>query len=162
MKNKKGHAKSFAFRRAGFTLIEIVVVVGVLGVIMTVIVGIMTNTFNSKNKIFYRQKVEENGEWIISEMRKLVLNAGMIEKVEGQNKIRVLGGDDGDKEISCDNNNILIDSQVLNVGVTANCSEFTVDNKTVNIGFTLSAGNINLGVDNYAIRSFETKITLRN
>lgn len=162
MKNKKGHVKSFAFRRAGFTLIEIVVVVGVLGVIMSVIVGIMTNTFKSKNKIFYRQKVEENGEWIISEMRKLVLNAGMIEKVEGQNKIRVLGGDDGDKEISCDNNNILIDSQVLNVGVTANCSEFTVDNKTVNIGFTLSAGNINLGVDNYAIRSFETKITLRN
>ena len=149
--------------KKGFTLIEIVVVVGVLGVIMSVVVGIMTNTFKSKNKIFYRQKVEESGEWIVSEIRKLVLNAGMVEKIEGQNKINVFGGDEGDRVISCDDNEgIKIGDDILSVGVTVNCGEFVVENKTVNIGFTLSVGNINLGVDNYAIRSFETKITLRN
>jgi len=149
-------------RRAGFTLIEIIVVVGVLGVIMSVIVGIMTNTFKSKNKIFYRQKVEENGEWIISEIRKTILNASLVELGEGNKLLNVYGGDEGDKEISCIGGDILIDDQVLNTGVGVSCSDFVIDNKTVTIGFTLSAGNKELGVDNYAVRSFETKITLRN
>jgi prepilin-type N-terminal cleavage/methylation domain-containing protein len=149
--------------KKAFTLIEIIVVVGVLGVIMSVIVGIMTNTFKSKNKIFYRQKVEENGEWIISEIRKTVLNASLVELGADNNKLlNVYGGDEGDKEIKCEGDDILIDSQVLNTGVGVSCSDFVIENKTVSIGFSLSAGNEALGVDNYAVRSFETKITLRN
>jgi hypothetical protein len=129
----------------------------------------MTNTFKSKNKIFYRQKVEENGEWIISEIRKLVLNAGLVEEISVDNGIgiKVSGGDGGDKNLFCydvgtETPGILIDDQVLNTGVIVFCGDFEVDNKTVNIGFSLSAGNESLGKDSFAVRWFETKVTLRN
>lgn len=65
MKNKK----------FGFTLIEILVVVGVIMVIMLSISGVMSGVFTSQNKGKSMDKISQNGDWLTNELKKNVLNA---------------------------------------------------------------------------------------
>ena len=64
MKNKKA-----------FTLIEILVVVGAVMLIIVSVSGIMSAVFSSQNKNKAIDKITQNGGWILSELKKNVLNA---------------------------------------------------------------------------------------
>lgn len=59
----------------GFTLVEILVVVGSMMFIMTSIGGIMFGIFTSKSKNQAISKINQNGSWILSELKKNILNA---------------------------------------------------------------------------------------
>jgi len=87
MKNKKN----------GFTLIEILVVISITVVIMASISGVMSGVFRSQNKNTAIDKISQNGEWILSELKKNVLNAN-------SNDV------DGGKYFSCDDDSITITS----------------------------------------------------
>jgi type II secretory pathway pseudopilin PulG len=62
-------------KKFGFTLIEILVVVGVVMVVMISISGVMSGVFNSQNKGEAMDKINQNGSWILNELKKNVLNA---------------------------------------------------------------------------------------
>ena len=61
--------------KKGFTLIEILIVVGVVMVIMVSISGIMSGVFTSQNKNKSSDAIVQNGSWILNELKKNVLNA---------------------------------------------------------------------------------------
>jgi len=61
--------------KKGFTLIEILVVVGVILVIVTSISGVMSGVFNSQGKNKAIDKISQNGEFVLSELKKNILNA---------------------------------------------------------------------------------------
>lgn len=59
----------------GFTLIEVLVVLGVLTTVGAVIVSILATTFRSINKASVIGVVSENGNYAISQITKMVRNA---------------------------------------------------------------------------------------
>ena len=62
-------------KRNGFTLVEILVIVGAMLLIITSISGIMFGVFSSKSKNQAISKITQNGNWILDELTKNVLNA---------------------------------------------------------------------------------------
>ena len=68
---KKGHA----CRQAGFTLIEILVVTSLIMIIIGSISGIMSGVFSSQSKNKAVDKINQNGSWILNELKKNILNA---------------------------------------------------------------------------------------
>jgi type II secretory pathway pseudopilin PulG len=61
--------------KTAFTLIEILIVVGVVMLIMVSISGIMSGVFTSQNKNKASDKITQNGSWILNELKKNVINA---------------------------------------------------------------------------------------
>lgn len=71
-------------KKNGFTLIETLVVVGSIMLIMTSIGGIMFAVFSSKSRNEANDRISQNGNWILNELKKNVLNASN----ESENGIR--------------------------------------------------------------------------
>jgi len=93
-------------KKNGFTLIEILIVVGVVMIIMVSIGGIMSGVFTSQNKNKSSDTITQNGSWILNELKKNVLNADS----NGQN-------------FTCTNNSILITSVKDKETTTITCTE---------------------------------------
>ncbi|MDD2483194.1 MAG: prepilin-type N-terminal cleavage/methylation domain-containing protein [Candidatus Shapirobacteria bacterium] len=166
--------------KKGFTLIEILIVVGVVMVIMVSISGIMSGVFTSQNKNKSSDAVTQNGSWILNELKKNVLNADS----NGQNFVcngnSILITSIKDKEttlISCvENNNIasfsakrnstinLINNNELRLtgcGNFVNCT--TLPNgqlSKVTFNFSLGAGVA--GLTSETNKNFSIDVTLRN
>ncbi len=64
--------------RKGFTLVEILVVIGVLGIVGTIIVTIFTRTLKSTNKTQVLLAVKQNGQSTLERLDKEIRNAGEI------------------------------------------------------------------------------------
>jgi prepilin-type N-terminal cleavage/methylation domain-containing protein len=62
-------------RQAGFTLIEIIVAIGVLGVLMAVTVGILTMSFKTKNLTDANELLSAKSIFILQELKNNILNA---------------------------------------------------------------------------------------
>lgn len=60
----------------GFTLIEIVVVVSSIGIIMIIVVGTILQTMKAQNRNRAISKLSDEGNWILSELRRNVFNSG--------------------------------------------------------------------------------------
>ena len=81
MKNKKNSISlnpSFTrgtCKQKGFTLIEILVVVAVVGFIVLSISRLMSGVFSSQNKNKAIDKVDQSGSWVLNELKKNILNA---------------------------------------------------------------------------------------
>jgi len=63
---KKGHA----CRQTGFTLIEILIVTSLIMIIVGSISGIMSGVFSSQSKNKAMDKINQNGSWILNELKK--------------------------------------------------------------------------------------------
>jgi len=74
----KGGSKIF-FKRRGFTLVEIVIVVMAIGLIMVSIIGVTLKVFRSHNMAESTNKVVQNGSFILNELRRNVLNSSQTE-----------------------------------------------------------------------------------
>jgi len=164
----------------GFSLIEIIVVVAVMGFILTSITTVLVNSFKAKNRINWADKVEQNGAWILSEIRKNVVNipGDAISYDLGDRSSIVVNNDGSTSIIECiegDDSHIastsaysarLSDNEVKVTG----CSNFIESttspstNKVVNlkIGFSLSAGQIGGGPNDYVAKYFSSEIKIRN
>ena len=62
-------------RQAGFTLIEIMVSIGVVSLIILVITGVLMNTFKAKIRVNIADVVERNGSFALSEIRRNIINS---------------------------------------------------------------------------------------
>lgn len=99
-------------KNKAFTLIEILIVVSVVMLIMVSISGIMGGVFNSQSKNKAIDKITQNGNWILNELKKNVLNAnggdvngGMYFDCQN-NSIKITSVKDGETSlISCSGNN---------------------------------------------------------
>lgn len=100
--------------KKGFTLIEILVVISVILVIVASISGVMSGVFSSQSKNKATDKIDQNGNWILNELKKNILNAdsgtengvgfscSMVDDSPGTSTITVTSIKDGDKTtISC-------------------------------------------------------------
>lgn len=61
--------------KKGFTLIEILIVTSLIMVIIGSISGIMSGVFSSQSKNKATDKINQNGSWILNELKKNILNA---------------------------------------------------------------------------------------
>jgi type II secretory pathway pseudopilin PulG len=162
--------------KSGFTLIEIVVVVGSLGIIVTAMVGVILGTFRAQNRIKSANKVMENGIWITNQLRKTVFNSQKDKIVCNPNGLSVVLKDNIDDSlttISCDKTANKIASAsatreyILNnseVNVT-NCIGFVVCEKdsfglVTNVVFSFDLGAVTAGVSYN--QNFKTSVTVRN
>ncbi len=62
-------------KQKGFTLIEILVVVAVVGFIVLSISRLMSGVFSSQNKNKAIDKIDQSGSWVLNELKKNILNA---------------------------------------------------------------------------------------
>ena len=168
----------------GFTLIEMVVVIGVFGIIMASVTGILINSFRAKNKIEVADMVGEVGGEVISELKNNIvaaLSTGAVCTTDGtaSDSISIINADDGGvTTLKCyENGQIASESangvfDLTKTGVTVSgCNNFaqcelysgTTDRiSRVNFQFTLFSGSQNAGVDKFVSRQFQSSVTVRN
>jgi len=161
-----------------FTLIEMMVVVGSLAFIFMMVVGILINSVKSSRKINVTDSVEQDGTWVIAELRKNLLKAG----ITGLNCPSGVGSslsftsriDGGTTYLVCNESESLIASvsaesavNLLSSEVRASgCNNFVSCDLSsffpiVNFSFTLSKGDESSGVENYNERDFEATVVVR-
>lgn len=166
-------------KKNAFTLIEILIVVGVIMVIMVSISGIMSGVFTSQNKNKSSDIITQNGNWILNELKKNVLNADSSgQKFEcslTKESILMTSLKDGDvTTISCENEKIasksaretvnLINSKDLiltGCGNFVNCdilSNGQLSKVTFNFTLANGIGNLSTGTS----KNFSIDVTLRN
>lgn len=161
----------------GFSLIELVVVVGVLGIVMIISGVVLTNSMRMSNRVAVTDDLESTGTWILSELKRVVLLArngtvscsGAGTRVDLENRL-----DENQIWLSCESasasissNSAVLGSMRLNpetVRVTG-CGTFVTCSSgsypTVTIRFTLENEGGDKGVDRTYQRSFETTVTMR-
>lgn len=160
-------------KRKGFTLIEIMVVVGIFGMLMSVVIGVLLNSFKAKNRVELANLVEENGRFIQAEIRRNLLAAkgttvlcpvGVGRSIGFENNL-----DGASTVISCVSGEIASDSAnpvTLSAdNMTATCTSFvrcSGDSPTVDIEFDLSTGTAGSGGQNYVTRKFKQSMVVRN
>jgi prepilin-type N-terminal cleavage/methylation domain-containing protein len=174
----------------GFTLIEIIIVLTMFAIITAGIVGSLMSTFRAQTKVSLSNKVVQNGNWALSEIRKNVINAVSMNadcptSPSIGTSMAFVSVNDGDMTtITCyppdaAHPNGRIASESANNGVfdlisdevtVKDCSRFvscepgSFNNviSNVNFNFVLSAGGSNPENPNYIEKSFSSKVSIRN
>lgn len=170
--------------KKGFTMIEIMVILAVTGVVMISVMGILSGTFKANNRVKWANKVEQEGTFVLGELRRNILNAKEITNCGIGNSIAFNNVDDGNwTTIICDdvtNKKISSESAMATIDLTSNqvivsgCNTFvTCDTlpysgevSNVRFNFNLSAG-ITSAVgetsppESYVTRNFESSVTVR-
>ncbi len=174
--------------KKGFTLIEILVVISVILVVIASISGVMSGVFSSQNRNKATDKINQNGGFILAELKKNMLNAnsgtengaGFSCPMSGYgNSITVTNIKDGNKlTISC------LDSgsggykiaSISAVGTTVylfqknndlvlnGCNEFVTCSTLPSLQLSKVKFNFNLGagLSSGTTKSFSLDVTLRN
>jgi type II secretory pathway pseudopilin PulG len=167
----KRNSKNF-----GFTLVEIIVVVSSVGIIMMIVVGTILQTMKAQNRSEALSRLSDEGNWILSELRRNIFNSnGVINCQPGNLAVGLSGlSDKVNTVLSCDSsvaNNMIASTsgtkvRKLNandVNVT-NCSNFAVcsivDGKVSSVTFNFGIGTTVSGVS--TSQDFSTTLTLRN
>lgn len=162
----------------GYTLIEMMVVVGVLAVIMVVVTSTLLSAFKAKSRTDTVQKLQQNGNYVLEEIRNNFLKSDGKNVNCAANSVSFINRMDGQQiQLIC-NEGASIASVSASTGVTKNltvgvsatgCGGFfscetspTGEVTAANISFSLSAGVPESGPENYISKSFATKVTVRN
>lgn len=167
----------------GFTLIEILVVIGVLAIIVIIGSTSFFNMFKGSTKVKATNLVKQEGNYALDIMTKMVRNAREILVntdsppricVLGMNKLKIKNPDGGETEFECDGSAISSTSAVTADQVPITSDQITVDScsfdcveggyfdpDVVTIDFTLSSGSF-LPPEEQAITNFRTTVVLRN
>ncbi len=166
--------------KRGFTLIEVVVVVGVIGVLMTATVYVLSGTFQGKTRVEMADNVERNGSLILDELRRLgvgALGSGITCPAGGVGSsatlvsasdggVTIISCVDGDKIASASANG---EMNFLGSGIrVSGCNTFiscdTVPNvgvSALNYDFNLQLGNSSYG-GGLVNRNFRSRVVVRN
>ncbi len=155
--------------RKGFTLIEILVVIGIFAII--VVVGSMSffNLFKGSARTKAANLVKQDGEYTMGIMTKMIRNARNISDCRlGMNEIEITSPDGRTTTFSCFNNPIssnsakLINDQLAVSDCNFDCHEGTHgEPEAVVINFTLGTGT-SIPLVEQVVVDFETTVVLRN
>lgn len=174
-------------KKSGFTLIEIVVTVSTIGVIMMVVVGTILQTMKAQNRNRGMSELSDQGNWILSELRKNAFNSGNLSCSSDNLSIGVTNLFNGaSSRLSCDiaSNSIASTSgktirklnsagiKVINCDNFVKCSTYeeiappdedgvtTGDTRVLSVAFSFGIGTSVAGVG--VSQTFTTTVTLRN
>ncbi len=168
--------------KKGFTLIEMVVVVGVLGVMMIAIMAILGGAFSGKKRLETANNVEKNGTYILDELRKISLETwggGVTCPAVGVgNEVTMASFRSGGiTTFVCEEGvEIASESAVRSESVVlsgtgirvSGCSSFvscdtqpSTEVSALNFKFTLSLGNTGYGAGEVT-REFQSRVVVRN
>lgn len=160
---------------SGYTLIEMMVVVGVMGAIMVVVTSTLLSAFKAKSRTEVMGQLQQNGNYVMEEIRNNFLKSDGKNVVCSGNSVTFINRMDGEQiQLVCNEGfsiasvSAAIDKN-LTVGVTAtgcgsffSCERGTDGEVTAaNISFTLSAGVPESGVENSISKSFSAKVAVR-
>lgn len=168
--------------KKGFTLVELVVVVGVVGLVMSSVVAILINTTRAKTRLELTSKVESSGNLIVNEIKNNMYNAvgvGLTCLTSTTDRISFVNATDGAvTTIRCYEGlriasesamgSFDLSSQDVSVsGCTGfvSCDFFdgTTDNASkVKFAFGVVAGSVVEGGERYVNRLFKVDVSTRN
>ena len=172
-------------KKQAFTLIEMVVVIGVLGIIMAVVTGILINSFRAKTRIDSEDLVSQIGAGVIGEIKNNMITAvgTGVTCSSGSfaigSTISFVNGNDGvitnlvcyeGTKIASESANGNFDLTASGVTVTG-CHDFARCNhypgstdkiSSVDFSFTLSTGNSAAGAEKFVERKFQSTVVVRN
>ena len=177
--------------KKGFTLIEILVVTSLIMVIIGSISGIMSGVFSSQSKNKATDKINQNGSWILNELKKNILNADSGTEIgtgfdcpmdDYGTSITTTNIKNGEKTIiSCLNNGVdgYKIASISAVGTTVylfqknkdlildNCDNFVICSTLPSLQLSEVKFNFNLraggdGLSTGITKSFSLDVTLRN
>lgn len=162
---------------SGFSLVEMVVVVGSFGIIIVAVISTILLTFRSQNKVNSNNKLKENGTNILMELRRNILNSdseNIICDAGGTSVAVVNRSDKGQTSLICLGNNIASVSASIGTTVFLANSEVTVNScqnfvtctpgvgssEVIGVNFKFGLGTTTAGVS--STQYFDTSVTTRN
>ena len=172
--------------QAGFTLVEIVVVLAVTAVVIVSMVGIMVQSFRAKTRLSWSDEIEAGGTWVMDKLRTGVLDAGgetlncgpvgsdtfSYVSLKGGGEITTVICDDsaGNNSIASNSANLLKNNlRVGNCSTFVSCDTLPVAEggyrvTKVNFSFDLSADPalVPTTSPDFVSRTFKTSVVVRN
>lgn len=162
------------YQTSGFSLIEMVVVIGSFAVLIIGIISTVLLTFRSQNKVSSNNKLEENGIRILAELRRNIFNGEAMSIVCGAGGSSVSVMNRSDKlqtNLVCRGGKIASISATtvdLNDGHVSvyGCSNFVVcqpkagTSETAKVDFNFGLGTTTVGINSTQV--FSTSVTTRN
>ena len=163
--------------KKGFTLVEMLVVIGVLAIIVVVGSTIFFNLLKGSTKTRTVNLIKQNGSYALTIMERMIRNGKIIQNSDGQicesvmPKIKIENPDGGETEFSCEGDRIssnsasLISNQVkvANGSCSFDCQRTSVfEPDVVTINFTLSQVQADVRPEEEASMVFKTTVVLRN
>lgn len=158
--------------KKGLSLIEVVVVAGLMMVLIGAVSGALLNTFRAKRRTRENEKIVQNGSRVQAELKRNILNS-LGETISCTNSSVTFTGLDGQETtLSCSGERIASASASRTVYITGSevrCDEFAVTcnqsggrvNK-VNFSYRLTVGQPGTGFENFVQQTFRTEVTVRN
>ena len=158
-------------KKSGFSLIEMVVVVGSFSMIIVGIISTILLTFNSQTKVKTNNKVSENGRIVLSELRRNIFNSSsntIVCDVGGSSVSFINQKDKETTILRCLGDKIASNSANLNSSevVVYGCESFATC--TVKVGSTeVASVEFNFGLKTGiggvgSSQVFNTTVTTRN
>lgn len=169
--------------KKGFTLIETLVVVTVLGIIMTTVIGIMLNSFKAKGRTDITNRLEQSASYLMMELRRNILNAESISIAcppsgVGSSMTVVNRFDGQPTRIECDEPGAMVasvsalgtfnisgqDAGVSGCASFISCDTLPVTGEvgTVKFRFGMNSSTGGMAVDTFVQRTFENTVVVRN
>lgn len=159
--------------KKGFTLIEMLVVIGMLAIIVVVGSTSFFNLLKGSTKTRTVNLVKQNGDYAMGVMTRMIRNARKIDSDcdSGMDEITIINPDNYPTTFSCLDNPIssnsasLISNQVkvANDNCSFNCQRTTIfEPDVVTINFTLSQAQVNVRPEEEVSIVFKTTVVLRN
>jgi len=165
-------------KKNGFTLIDVVVSLGVIVLVMTIISGVLMNTFKANTVVNITDVVERNGTFALMEIRRNIINSmkdGLSCPV-GVGTSLTLIGDEGElTRITCTEGGAIASASANGVDLTDDdvrvigCGNFvscgtapSTEISEVNISFGLEAGVEEAGKESYVSKDFKLSVTVRD
>jgi len=178
-------------KKSGFTLIETLAVVGILGLVVVTSVSIFFLTLKSKRKSSSLTDIKQSGDYVLSIMSQMMRNAKQVSGActtgdPGMSSIDILNPDGQTTTFTCQGHSLgclsalspaseriasnsalpRLDCLTADDVKLSNCG-FSCDNSqsgkptVITIKFTLEKGDIS-DILGYASHSFQTTVSLRN
>jgi len=163
-------------KKNGFTLIEIMIVVVILGIIVVIGSGAFFSILRGSTKTKTLQMVKQNGDYAISVMERMIRNARILIYPTTDStvaSITIENPDGGETVFSCESDRATISSNgaslLSNEVKVSDCNIFEVTvgqpevkPATVKINFNLTQVEITNRPEEQAEVNFQTTVTLRN
>jgi len=115
-------------KAGGFTLIEMMVAISILGIVAVIVSGFLLTTLNGSGKAEVNKEVRQNGSYALSVMEGLILNAINVGCTAPPPTIYITDINGQVATISCDTTNLKIASSSAAGSVDLTASNVAVSN----------------------------------
>lgn len=172
--------------RRGFTLLEIVVSVGVLAIVGVFLTQVFITALKTNSRGEVTREVKQNGDYAVNIMTRMIQNARDIastctEAGSADSSVTITNPDLGSTTFECKSDSgvlrisstsaapaYLTSSTITLVGadctsaITFTCTQFPDGRKSVNFSFSLATKGYNPDKSSQAVEKFSTTADLRN